>query len=102
MSKRYSIVCFVLLLIATACKSGSSKLGLMDAVPMETAVLLEVDNLDEFVKTAKAKSYVEELKAVVHAEGISAAMAAIDTLFGQESNMLSAPAAYALLAGMMA
>ena len=56
MSKKYSIAFFVLLLVATACNSGFSKLGLMDAVPMETAVLLEVDNLDEFVKTANSKS----------------------------------------------
>ena len=90
---------FVLLSLITACKSGSSKLTMLDALPLNTAAFMEVDDLDGFVRTAKEKSYMNELESITHAEGFALFVTALDTLFPDESNLKvkSSPAVFAML-----
>lgn len=89
---------FALLLLVTACKSGSSKLTMLDALPLNTAAFLEVDDLGGFVKTASEKSYINELKTLTHTEDFELFVTALDTLFMTENqSVMSSPAVFAVL-----
>ena len=80
-TKKSIVYIFLFLLCLTACKSNKSKPTLLDAVPVDAAVILEVDNLGTFLETAKAKSYVNELCALTSSGDFANMIVAADSVF---------------------
>ncbi len=98
MVKRRSIICvFVFLLCLIACKSNKSERVLLDAVPLEASMILEIGNLDDFVQMAKSKSYVNDMSHIVNLGEFGCMVSAIDTLSGNDKGLLSSSALMVLL-----
>lgn len=99
--KKIGVFIYISLLFSliTACDSSSSKLTMFDALPLNTAAFLEVDDLGGFVKSAREKSYVNELRTMTHAEDFALFVTALDTIFSDESkwSVMSSPAVFATI-----